>query len=318
MLGMYCALIFTNGYVFSAVSVIAEEAEAYYGVSEAELNLFVELFYILYVPVAPFSSWLLTKSLHNCLILSWALTVVGCWIKFAAGSNFWIALTGQAVLCLPTPIILASVSSVSSMWFPVEEQLLALTIGELSTFIGMGVSLIVAPNISIELNSLIQGIWATVFAGIYLAIARKDPSKGEALSLKEFFRVVASLFRHKGQFSFVMIVSYITGLSYSFTGVLGEALADEGITTMNASFIGFTMLVMGMLGGLFVAWMEHRDVSLLKSTPFMSGALVLVLVLWSVFAQTFTASLVLGGATGFLYFGLIPLGLRLCVLLCPW
>lgn len=114
----YSTLVFLNGYAFCMISTIPQKAEDYYKRSEFWINFLLQIFFIIYLPVAPFASWLISRSLHHSILISFLFTLSGAWVKFAAGDNYWGAFFGQLLIATVSSVILSSVSTVAETWFP--------------------------------------------------------------------------------------------------------------------------------------------------------------------------------------------------------
>lgn len=115
------------------------------------------------------------------------------------------------------------------MWFPIEERLLSLTIGQLMAYLGMGCSFMVSPIIDIELNNLILSCATSFLAIIYIIFAREDPIVQEELSLKVYFKEFAKMLSNCTHSSLLLTVSGMAGLSYSLFGQIGSILKDEDL-----------------------------------------------------------------------------------------
>lgn len=110
---------------------------------------------------------------------------------------------------------------------------------------------------------------------------------------------------------FLLIVNgAITGLSYSFLGAIGIILKDEHIDSSLAGYVGFSIAFTGMIGGLVVTAIETKGISVLKGLSLFSIGTVTSSLFWCFFAQYIIIDFIMGGAFGFFFLGLIPLGLR--------
>lgn len=307
-------LIAVNGYAFTSLSTIPKKAQSYYDEPETIANLFTEAFYVIYLPLSPLASWLLTKSLHKSLLLSWVCTFIGGWVKYIASTNFWAALAGQVILSAPTCIILTAISTLAATWFPKNQQLCATVIGELCTFLGMGVSFVVAPSISIDSNNLGQAAIITTVFATFLVLGKKDPVQTEALKLRGFCIEIKNCLKDPVHCFMVVTTGAVTGVGYSFLGLLGESLETEDLHARQAGYIGFLMTICGLLGGIFSALLEVKGVSLLKSIPVFQSLALGILMVWCILGSDLIAGYILGGLLGFHYFASLPLCLRLSVI----
>lgn len=101
---------FTNAGNWLTYSSIVQEAAIYYGRSSSEIIWFGNTYFIIYVILSFFGSWTIYRFFKWSLIISTMNGALGCWIRYLAFENYFLAMFGQilnalAQICvLETPI----------------------------------------------------------------------------------------------------------------------------------------------------------------------------------------------------------------------
>lgn len=218
------------------------------------------------------------------------------------------------LLSVPTCVILTAISTLAASWFPKNQQLCTTVIGELCTFLGMGISFVIAPSISIHLNNLGQAIIITIVFATFLILGKEGPVQTETLKLREFCVEIKNCLSDPVHCFMLVTTGAVTGVGYSFLGLFGESLGTEDISARQAGYIGFLMTICGLLGGVFSAVLETKVVSLLKSIPVFQSLALGTLMVWCILGSDLVAGYILGGLFGFYYFASLPLCLRLSII----
>lgn len=74
-------------------------------------------FFAMYFISAPFSPFMLIKRPLLTLHISSIISILGVWLKFIAGSNYFVALLGQFLLAILSPFILPGATVIPRRWF---------------------------------------------------------------------------------------------------------------------------------------------------------------------------------------------------------
>ena len=113
LLANYSLLI--NLVVFSLVSysTIPEKAADYYNTSQQLITLLAQMFFIMFLVTAPINSWLLANNYYLSMIIAWILFMIGSWVKFIAGHNYWVAFLGTTIISCMNSLILVAISTLA-------------------------------------------------------------------------------------------------------------------------------------------------------------------------------------------------------------
>jgi len=144
MLVLYCVVVLeitTFQFTYAAVQNIAL---AYYAVGTFEMNMMINVIYILFVPFSFISSWLLDrKGLYVSFVVGVVTCAVGAWIRYVGAfvggpQRFWVAFGGQILIGMAQPFMgMNCITLLAANWFGEKERTIAVSIAGLFNVIGM-------------------------------------------------------------------------------------------------------------------------------------------------------------------------------------
>lgn len=161
VLFVFSLLAFNQCTIWLTFSPIARNAETYYHISEATIDLLLNWGPIIFVPILPLTSILLNRhnGFRHCVIIlaiadfiAAVLRVVPLLIVTSSDSKFSsIALpfvhTGQIINAACGPLVMAPVSQLSCLWFAPHERTRATTIAIVANNFGATIGFIINPLI---------------------------------------------------------------------------------------------------------------------------------------------------------------------------
>ncbi|CAG9317593.1 unnamed protein product [Blepharisma stoltei] len=312
MLTLYCAVSFINGVAFCALDPVDRLAEEYYGVGTSLVSLFAVSFGAMYLPLAPFASWGLGISYHWSMMISWIVTFIGCWLKYLAFTNYTLACIGIFLVASVNAPILAGCSPLAVRWFPRNEWVLCTSIASISNFVGMGASFIASPYLNdMDLINLWHAIFSTIFLVLNVIYSKNDPEFEKSTGLIEGFK---KALKNKMIMWIVMCSSSGIAASYTVIAILLVILEPDGLSAKQVGWIGFDMVMMGMLGGLIATYLVANYNAI--TTPlriFLVGS-ILSTILWACIRASFSLSISGAALHGATLIGHLPLGISAAVI----
>ncbi|CAG9335682.1 unnamed protein product [Blepharisma stoltei] len=308
MLFLYFCLNFINGAVFCAFSSISEEAEKYYNANEDQITMFITSFMITSIASAPITPWILSKSYHWTMMASWISAFVGCWVKYLAGHDYYIALFGQFIFASTNMLILCGCLTLAFLWFQQEDQGIAIAVGSISNFIGMGTSFILGPYVkNIPILNLSHAVFSTIVTSLNILCSSKDPLKRKE---SDMLRGAITLIKDPMMMCIVFCSGSGIGISYALIGVLSLILEHNGITMIQVGWLGFIMSFSGLTGGLIASYIAMRYNSVLWSLRVFLIMSIASIMVWASLDGDYIVSIFGSMIVGFGLIGHIPLGIR--------
>ncbi|CAG9328594.1 unnamed protein product [Blepharisma stoltei] len=307
MLMLYFAINLINGATYCALDPVDKLAENYYGVNTDLISLFALSFSIMYIPLAPAASWSLGISYHWSMIFAWVITFLGCWIKYLAFENYTLALIGIFLVASMNSVVMAGCTPLAIRYFHEEELVLATSIGSISNFIGMGISFVLDPYLDdIDAINLFHAIFSTVFLAINFIFSHEDPAFAKAGGFKEGF--IKAL---KNKMIMMIVFCSSSGLAVISTviAILAVILEPDHVSEMEVGWIGFVMVMMGMVGGFIATYLSHKFNSLEKPLKIFLYGSILSVILWALIQENFPNSMIGSAIHGTLVIGHVPLAI---------
>ncbi len=161
VLFVFSFLSFNQCLIWLTFSPIARNAQPYYNISEATIDLFLNWGAIIFIPCLPLTYRLLNKhhGLRRCIVLLAITDFLAALVrlipivitsssssKFSSISLPFLHL-GQILNAICGPLVMAPVSQLSCLWFPPHERTRATTIAILTHNFGFTVGFVISPLI---------------------------------------------------------------------------------------------------------------------------------------------------------------------------
>jgi hypothetical protein len=161
VLFVFSLLSFNQNLIWLTFSPIARNAEIYYQMSEATVDLLLNWGSIIFIPCLPFTYILLNKpnGLRKCIILVAILGFISTILRVIPlvitdpSSSYFSSISmpflhaGQILNAVCGPLIMAPVSQLSCSWFGLNERTRATTIAVIANNFGGTVGYIISPFI---------------------------------------------------------------------------------------------------------------------------------------------------------------------------
>ena len=270
--------------VWFTFSSIPDYVSAYYGpkMNNATINLILNWGPIIYIPVLPFVSWFQTKK--NGLLLAYWLAVIltfagtvirtiPCWLPESTRQTeyaFIFLHVGQILNAAAGPLVMATCSKLSVMWFPEHQRGTATAIAYTANSLGTPVGFLMGPHTVHAASDFPTYLYiemamaaVPVIGGIiyYRDHPKILPSPAAVIQLEQLEKPAGSFNFFKGIWlalqspSFIMIVlsgGIISGVTSGWQGVLPQALEWLHYSDNTIGWFGFGSGVAGIIGGIVV------------------------------------------------------------------
>jgi MFS family permease len=269
---------------------------------------------MLQLPMAPLSSYFLRKSYHWTMMIAYILSVVGVWVRVIASSNFIISLLGQLIIGAMNSMTLAACSTLTALWFKPSEQTLAVSIASTSNLLGAGCGLVFAPYVSnIPELLYIQAGYTSFLAVVNLVFSRKF-NQNDCTDVKtEFSKELSIIFRDWYLLALIFFISSGLAIAYALSGVIFQVLSPFGISESESGWIGFSMYVGAIVGGLFTSLIVHKSKTFIGPVRIFAVISLAGISLWAGLAYNFWGNVFGAMVSGLGLFGFMPLGIQAAV-----
>ena len=311
MLFLYSLLQWFGGAIWISYSAISDTAAIYYNTSQEVINFFSLIFLILQLPMAPLSSCFLRKSYYWTMMTAYLVSVAGVWVKVIAQHNVAIALVGQFLIGAMNSLTLAACSTLTALWFRKEEQTLAVAIASTSNLLGAGCGLIMSPSIGDIETLLYTQAGYTTFAGILNIIFARTQKPKDTTEIKaDFKKELSTVFRDWYLLALIFFISSGLAIAHAVSGVIYEVLSPFGITESESGWIGFSMYMGAITGGLFASILIHKSKNYISPVRIFALISLIGIILWASLASYFSGNLFGAFVSGLGLFGFMPLGIQ--------
>ena len=308
MLFLYSALQWIS---FASIS---NRASKYYSVSVDYINLFSLSFLILQLPMAPLSSFILRTSYHWTMMIAYIVSVAGVWIRVIAQDNFVISLIGVLLIAAMNSMTLAACSTLTALWFKPNEQNLAVSIASTSNLLGAGCGLVFSPYVSnIEDLLYIQASYTSFLALLNIIFSRKFNEQDRTNTTTDFSRELSIIFMDWYLIALIFFISSGLAIAYAVSGIIYQVLSPFGIQESQSGWIGFSLYMGAIIGGIFTSLIVHKSKNFIKPVRIFSIISIVGIALWAGLAFNFIGNIFGAMISGLGLFGFMPLGIQAAV-----
>lgn len=314
MLFLYSALQWFGGTIWISFASITDSAANYYGKSLEFINLFSLSFLILQLPMAPLSSYFLRKSYHWTMMVAYLVSVIGVWVKVIAQDNFYFSLTGQMLIGSMNSLTLAACSTLTALWFDPSEQTLAVAIASTSNLLGAGCGLILSPYVeSISKLMYVQASYTTFFAILNVIFSRKKNPEDCSVVKAEFSKELSVIFKDWYHLALIFFISSGLAIAYALSGVIYQILSPFGVTEDESGWIGFSMYIGAIVGGLLTSLIVHKNKNYINPVRAFAFLSLSGIIIWAASVRYFWGNILGSIISGLGLFGFMPLGIQATV-----
>lgn len=314
MLFLYSLLQWLGGSIWVSYSTISLKASEYYKVSIGSINYFSLMFLVLQLPMTILSTFILRKSYYWTMMLAFSISTLGVWVKVLAHDHLHSALIGQALVASMNSLTLGACSTLTSIWFKPHQQTLAVAIASTSNLMGAAFGLVLSPYISDLTNLLyIQASNTTCAALLNLFFSRKKKPNDYCHQHSDFRKELNLLFRDWYLLALIFFISSGLAIAYALSGVLLEVLYPFGIFEHECGWIGFSLYIGAIFGGLFTSLLVHQSKSFIQPVRIFALISIVGLLIWAGFIRSFAGNIVGAALSGLGLFGFLPLGIQAAV-----
>lgn len=314
MLFLYSFLQWFGGTIWISYASISLTASEYYNTSMEVINFFALIFLFVQLPMAPLSSYLLSKSYYWTMMLAYLISALGVWIKVIAQNNLGAALFGQFLIGCMNSVTLGACSTLTAIWFKPSEQSLAVSISSISNLVGAGCGLILSPYIS-DIGTLLY-IHAsyTSFATILNVIfsRKKKPNDYSEISIK-FCKELGLLLTDWYLLGLIFFISLAIAVVHGLSGVLFEVLQPFGLTESDSGWIGLSLYIGAIIGGFLTSFLVSKSKNLIWPVRVIALVSMIGIILWAGLASYFWGNILGAIISGIGLFGFLPLGIEVAV-----
>lgn len=192
ILGVFGLQSFGQCMFWLTFSPVANNAEEYYNISEAQVDLLLNWGPIVYIPVLPLTSWLLSRKggLRTAVVCNQIMVTLGMSLRILPNlipsllpHAIWFLHVGHFLNGAAGPVVMAAASLLSAQWFGSDERSRATTVAVLANNLGAAAGFLIGPYMVKEPHDIPNFLymhaifaWVTMICiGIYFPAAPPTP-----------------------------------------------------------------------------------------------------------------------------------------------
>lgn len=252
--GAYALVAAVSQTLWLTYAPITTEAAAHFGASETAVGWLAEVFPLIYVLLAIPAGVLLDRWMRQTLVAAAALMAVGAAVRFAGG--FSAALTGQVLIAVAQPAILAAVTKVAAESVEPARRTTAISIGAAGVFAGLVIALVLGATVGAadELRPLLLiDFVLAVAALLVIAVAMRRPfarEAGERVAIGA--RELRDIYSDPVLGRLAAMVFLGMGVFNGIATWLEVLLDPAGVSTSTAGWLLVSLTVAGIAGALLL------------------------------------------------------------------
>mmetsp|Transcript_19997 Transcript_19997/g.20055 ORF Transcript_19997/g.20055 Transcript_19997/m.20055 type:complete len:294 (+) Transcript_19997:337-1218(+) len=210
-------------------------------------------------------------------------------------------------------MVLPGCSTLAAKWFPPKEQLLATTIGSLSNFVGIGCGFVIPPYVNnVPILMFAEALYASFFLICNVIVSKKENVNLEQ-NFENFQESCKEALKDKKMLGIVLCSSSGVAVSYTVLGIMGQLLSSTGMRSVEVGWIGFSLVMTGMFGGLIATCLVEKFKAILKPLRVFLVLSIFSMIFWAALIGTLLLAIIGSVFVGFSLVGFVPLGIRCAV-----
>ena len=301
---------FSNSMLWVTFAPIASLTEAYFGISITAVNFFSVAYLAAYVPGSLISLYIYSNKkngLRTGIVLATLVSAVGAFLRYfssvlPATPSYGLALTGQCLAAIASPLIQNIIPKVTAAWFPANERDIGTVIGAMAGLVGIAIGSVLPSifvtqdentleasgfNVLLLIEAIIMALSA-VAAFVFIqshpntppsAAAEKELQREETEStFSVLWKNVVLCFRNK---HFVVLFTAFglgLGLFNAIASVAEQLIRPFCYNEDDASLFTGLLIGCGIVGAFFVGFYLDRShqYALVLKAGFCSATLCFV------------------------------------------
>jgi FLVCR family MFS transporter 7 len=283
---------FSNSMLWVTFAPIASLTEAYFGISITAVNFFSVAYLAAYVPGSLISLYIYSNKkngLRTGIVLATLVSAVGAFLRYFSSllptttPSYGLALTGQCLAAIASPLIQNIIPKVTAAWFPAKERDIGTVIGSMAGLVGIAIGSVL-PSIFVTQDEntlvvsgfnallLIEAIimaLSAVAAFFFIhshpntppsAAAEKELQREETEStFKVLWKNVVLCFRNKHFIVLFIAFGLGLGLFNAIASVAEQLIRPFCYNEDDASLFTGLLIGCGIVGAFFVGFYLDRS-----------------------------------------------------------
>jgi len=187
-------------------------------------------------------------------------------VKGLGAGNFWVVIIAQIGLAVAYPVVLNSVTAVTTRWFPLRERGFATGLASVAQYLGIFLVMLISPRLvsgrpqaadyGNGIGSMLfwyGAVSAAVCIVSFFLFQEKPPtpSSAEGNPSVDFKKSIGVLYHKKHLVGLMMVFGFIWGLFNAFISKTDGIAALIGVENSNG-LVGVVLLFGGMLGSMII------------------------------------------------------------------
>ncbi len=240
---------------------ITTPAANFYHVTDAQIGLFSEIWFIVFIPLSFPVSWAIdTYGFHRTVGLGAILMAVFGILRGFSGS-YTLVLWSTIGLGIAQPFLLNAWTKVPALWFGAEQRATAVGLVTLSSLLGVAVGEALPPvllqgGMSIQTQQLVFGVVAAFSSLLFLILAREKPPTPPNPPGQEVRALMLDGLKQAlvvKDFWLLLFITFVgLGIFNGVTTWVEDIIRPRGFSPSDAGTFGALMVVGGILGAVVV------------------------------------------------------------------
>eukprot|EP00298_Acanthocystis_sp_HF-20_P017012 c21649_g3_i2.p1 GENE.c21649_g3_i2~~c21649_g3_i2.p1 ORF type:complete len:470 (+),score=179.38 c21649_g3_i2:49-1410(+) len=279
---------FNQCFFWITFSPISDFAVEYYSISSAQVQFFLTIGGIVFLPFTLLVLWLSKKGPRWIVLVALSLQLTSCFLKCipclwedkfvrSHGSNndYGIILIylGQILNGMSGPLAMASPSLISQSWFGDGERTFSTAVGCLSANFGSAFGLLLGPYLVQSANDMYKIIYLQtgfsiipfILSLIYFPNQPPNPpsisfqkSHNSSVQKSNLLTDIKIGIHNKGLVMFCLAGGFFSGVFNCWTGVISTIVKPAGYDHIDAGWFGFSATVASIIGGLVSGYVGDK------------------------------------------------------------
>lgn len=309
-------------------SPVANTAATFFSTSSSTINWLSTAFLFAFVVASPATLYALRSGGPRlAFTTSSILMLVGTWFRYAgtrcSPPSFPLVMTGQILIGLAQPFVLAAPTHYSNLWFSPRGRVSATAVASLANPFGGALGQLISPLLAtspsaIPKMTLYVAVITTVIAipSFFIPIRPPTPSSPASHQVRPSLRESMSLLLKNTNFLLLMIpfTSYVA-LFNSATSILTQVLTPYGYSEEESGIAGALLIVVGLVAAAISSPLIDRTKAYLLCVRIFVPiiAICYLAFIWAPPTRALAAPYVILSILGAASFSLVPVALEMLV-----
>lgn len=309
-------------------SPVANTAATFFSTSASTVNWLSTAFLFAFVVASPATLYALRSGGPRLAFISSSiLMLVGNWIRYAgtrcSSPSFSLVMTGQILIGLAQPFVLAAPTHFSNLWFSPQGRCSATAVASLANPFGGALGQLINPFLAtspseIPKMTLYVAVITSVIAipSVFIPVRPPTPSSPASNQIRPSLREsMILLLKNTNFFLLLAPFAIYVGLFNSATSILTQVLTPYGYSEEQSGIAGALLILVGLVAAAISSPLIDRTKAYLLFLRILVPiiAICYFVFIWAPPTRSLAAPYVILSVLGAASFSLVPMALEMLV-----